>query len=127
MNVATLLAVVIILLLGVDWRYRRPSIRIAVTLLTLLMLLVAQPTLYRAFRRAALAAPAERTDSIPSRKLSEYETGVYTMKQAFDEEIEDESTHRMIAVAVLAWLAASPVLQRRRSSSPTPATSNRDA
>lgn len=121
MTASTGLAAIIILLLGIDWRYRRRSIRLSVILLTLVLLFFVQPSLYRAFRRAVLAPPAERVTSTQSRKLSEYESGVYTMKQAYTEEIQANAIKNRVGLAVLVWLAASPILVRgRRPATPAP-------
>jgi hypothetical protein len=128
MEASTMLTAGIILLLLLDWRYQSWSIRLGVILLTLCLLIFAQPGLYRAFRQAMLAPPTERIASTPTRTLLEYESGVYTMKQAFANEIEAVAMERTIAVAVLVWLAASPVLRRRRRPQiPSVATAERDA
>lgn len=130
MTTSTVLAAVLLLLLllALDWRYQRPSIRLGVTLLTFALLFFAQPNHYRAFRRAILSPPTERIASTASRTLVEYESGVYTMRQALAEEVEEDAIERTMAMAVLVWLAASPVLRiNRRSHDPPPAVSERDA
>lgn len=104
-------ALIFTVLLGFEWRYRFSSIRLVTAILTLIVLLFAQPNYTNAARRVSVASPEERVTRIGGSPISEYESGVATMVTAIDEVQEEHSDIRLIALGVLFWLACSPVLR----------------
>jgi hypothetical protein len=112
-----LLGLVFIVLLAVEWRYRFRVIRVGAAVLALLVWFFMLPDAYRAFRRAMLMPPAERTTQLPgvSRPFSEYEIGVVTMWRAVADDAEMDWNERLMAIGVLTWLACSPAFRRERA------------
>jgi uncharacterized membrane protein len=116
------LAAVFLVLLGVEWRYRSGIARIAVVALALAAMLFVQPNAHRALRRAWTTAPDARVTQVADgRSVSEYQSGVLTMKRAVSDDVAMGDGTRRIAMLALIWLACSPVLRRvRAASDPTP-------
>jgi hypothetical protein len=83
-------------------------------MLSLVVLLFAQPSYTTAARRVSVAPPEERITQFRGSPISEYESGVTTMMEGIDEAREERATIRLLALGVLAWLACSPVLRRTR-------------
>jgi hypothetical protein len=113
MNATTLLALFYAVLLGLEWRYRLKSLRLGTASLALAVLFFAQPSSTQAARWAIGAGPAERITQLGS-QLSEYESGVATMKLAVEEDAKMGAAARLLGVVVLFWLACSPVIRRTR-------------
>ncbi len=107
------LGLVFAVLLGLEWRHRSSGIALVTAVLALLILFVAQPSPTRAARWAATASPSQRSQEIGQR-LSEYEHGVETMRQAMARDSEAGAPARLLAVAVLFWLACAPVRRKAR-------------
>lgn len=108
-----LLALIFVVLLGLEWRYRLASVRLGTALFALVVLWFAQPIPHRAARRAIAAPSAERVREFPGvRSLSEYESGVVTMEQAMGEDTRMGANARMLAITALFWLACTPVFRR---------------
>jgi hypothetical protein len=111
-------ATAFVLLLGLEWRYRRRRLRLASALLALLLLGWYQPDYTGSRRRALAASPAERVTRIAQvgeggyRTLSYYESGVHTSIQAVTEAAAFGAGVRLAAVGALVWLACSPALRR---------------
>lgn len=113
MNSTMLVAVVFAVLLGIEWRYRLPGVRLGTALLALVVLWFAQPLPHRAARQAMVAPPAERVTELPGvRSLSEYESGVVTMERAVGNDSRMGAKARLLGLGVLFWLACSPVFMR---------------
>lgn len=110
MNASILLALLFAALLGLEWRYQLRRLRLGAVLLALVVLFFAQPSSTRAVRRAFVTPPAERVTELGT-SLSEYESGVATMKQAVDEDSEVGAIARLLGIGALFWLAFSPVLR----------------
>ena len=107
------IALVFVLLLGLErWRGLR-SVRIFAAVLALTVLFVAQPGYTRAARSALGMPSSERITHIRGDRLSEYASGVRTMEQAVADDAKMGSHARLLALGVLFWLACSPVLPRR--------------
>lgn len=115
MSATTLAALIFAVLLVLEWRYRLRSVRVAAAVLALLLLDFAQPIPHRAGRRAFVAPPEARITRFEfrgGRALSEYESGVLTMERAVAQDFRMGANGRRLGVAVLFWLACSPVLRR---------------
>ena len=101
-------AVVFLLLLGLEWRYQVRSLRTGTTLLALLVWLFCQPNFGAAGRRVSTAPPEARVTQIGGEKISVYLSGVTTMLTAIGDNLEERATCRLLALGVLLWLACSP-------------------
>lgn len=112
MNETMLVALVFVVLLGVEWRYRLKSVRVAVAVLALIVSFFYQSSATRAARRAIVMQPSQRVTH-PSG--TEYASGVATMYQAVADDSEMSGSERLLSMGVLFWLACSPVLPRRSS------------
>lgn len=113
MYTTMLVALAFAVLVGLEWRYRLKRLRLAAILLALLVMLFAQPSSTRAARWAISAPPEQRIEELGS-PLSEYESGVETMRQAVEQDSAIGSDARLLSVAVLVWLACSPMISRAR-------------
>ena len=116
---ALVLGAAFAVLLSLEWRYRRTSLRVGTALLALMMLAWYQPN-YTGARRRALGAPrAERVTTLgrSADTVSSYESGVYTTMETVREAIRFGAPVRLAALGTLAWLACSPL--RRPVRSPT--------
>jgi hypothetical protein len=113
-----LVAFAFAVLVGLEWRYRLKGLRLAATALALVVMLFAQPSSTRAARSAISAPPGQRVTELGS-ALSEYESGVETMRQAVEQDSALGSDARLLSVAVLVWLACSPVISRGRGTRET--------
>ena len=109
-----LIALGFAVLLGLEWRHGLRRLRLGAACLALAVLFVAQPSSTRAGRRAMVAPPEERVTKLGN-PLSEYESGVATMKQAVEEDSSMGASARLLGVCVLFWLACSPVLRGARN------------
>ena len=117
MTATTLLALVFLVLLGFEWRYQRRKFRLGAALLALIVLVFAQPNYTRAARRAVVIPPAQRvTQNSHGTPVSEYVSGVRTMKQAVVDDSDMGANARLLGVAVLMWLACSPAFRSARRS-----------
>lgn len=112
MNATILVALAFAALLGLEWRYRLKSLRVATALLALVVLFYAQPVYTRAARRAHVMPPAERVTEIRGARLPEYVSGVRTMERVVAEDANMGADARRLALGVLFWLACSPVFWR---------------
>lgn len=120
MNATMLVLMVLAVLTGLEWRYRFRLLRGAAVLLSLVVLFFAQPSSTRAARWAMFAPPAQRTAELGS-PLSEYESGVQTMRRAVEEDAAIGADARLLALGVLFWFACTPLALGR----PSPAASKR--
>jgi hypothetical protein len=111
-----LLAAFFAIALAAEWRWRKASIRLGTAVLALFVLWFTQPVPHRAARRAVDAPPAERVAELRGERLSEYESGILTMRQAIIEDGRMFRNDRLLALGVLMWLACSPALRRDRPS-----------
>jgi hypothetical protein len=111
-------AAAFVLLLGLEWRYRRRQLRFGTALLALVVLGWYQPNLTGARRRALGASPAERVTRLAEpgqggyRTLSDYESGVHTTIRTVSEAAAFGEGLRLVAVGALFWLACSPAVRR---------------
>ncbi len=113
MSLTAAIAVVFAILLGLEWHYRFRSLRLAAALMALVVWMSLQPLPTRAARRALAMPDSQRvTQRSNGDPLSGYDSGVRTMEQAVAEDIALEANERLLAVAVLLWLACSPVIRR---------------
>lgn len=110
-------ATVFLLLLGLEWKYRLRSVRVGTAVLAIVMFLFSQPNPHAAWRRA-ISTPAEQRVTVwPGRdgeRLSDYQSGVFTMYQAVADNAAGYARERRLGVAVLFWLACTPGLRRVR-------------
>lgn len=109
-----IVALMFAVLLGIEWRYQLGSVRLGAAMLSVIVLLFAQPSFTTAARRVSLAPPEARITQLHGSTISEYESGVATMVRAIDEAHEERGNVRLLALGVLLWLACSPVLWRAR-------------
>lgn len=111
---ALVIAVVFVVLLGLEWRYRSRGLRVATALLALLVLGVYAPNHTGARRRALGASRSEWV--LPGiGAVADYERGVYTMSQTVREAADFGWAARMTALGVLTWLACAPTRRPARS------------
>lgn len=106
-----LVGLIFAVLLGIEWRYRLPSVRLGTIVFSLLVLLFAQPNVTAAARRVSVTPPEARVTRLHGSPISDYESGVATMVEAIDEAGEERREVRLLALGVLCWLACSPVLR----------------
>ena len=125
--VATLLVLsTFAVLLVIDWTRGSWVARAGAVVLALVVLSFSQPIPGRAARRALSVPKAERVLRLPNwGPLSDYTSGVMTMRQAMREDMAIGANGRRLGVGVLVWLSVSPVVQsfmssRRRPTSPEP-------
>ena len=104
-------------LLWLDWRRRMRIARYSAVALALLALWFFQPSAHRAWRRAYATPPVERVTALPraggqdSLWLSEFQSGATTMREAMIRDAGLGTIERSLSLAVLVWLAISPVLR----------------
>ena len=112
-----LVAVSLVILLGLEWRYRSRAVRTVATAFALAVIVLAPAMPWRAARRALDLPAAERLHTWPGgRPVSEYESGVLTMHRAVVADIQVGAKARMVGVGALVWLAVSPALRGLRRS-----------
>jgi len=113
-----------VILLGLEWRFRRRGLRVGAILLALAVLAFYQPNYTVARRRALGTPPAKRVTQIPfhGERVSEYESGVYTTMEAVSDAAGFGSGARLVAAGALVWLACSPALGSARDPSNEPAS-----
>jgi hypothetical protein len=109
-----LVALIFAMLLGLEWRYRLSSVRLATAVLSLAVFLFAQPDYTTAARRVSVAPQEERITELRGSPISEYESGVLTMYEAIDKAQEIRAKVRLLALGALFWLACSQVLRREQ-------------
>jgi hypothetical protein len=113
-TVTTLLGLIFVVILAIEWRYRLRIVRLGAAVRALFTLFFAQANLTGALRRAMLMPPAQRITQIPGHgPLSDYQIGVVTMEQAVVDDAEVGSNARLMAIGMLAWLACSPAFQTK--------------
>lgn len=113
MNATVLLALVFLVLLALEWRYRLKSVRVIAVLLAMAVWSFFQPIPDRAARRAIVMPPAQRvTELARGGPLSEYASGVATMERAVYDDMNLSANERFLSVVVLFWLACSPIIPR---------------
>ena len=119
MNRPILLALLFAMLLGIEWRYRLRSARLAAAMLAVAAWLFVQPTPPRAAREVMWAPPAARVTRMRpvDGPLSEYQSGVATMERAVEDNIRMGEDTRVLCVGVLFWLACSPAFRTARGPS----------
>lgn len=109
-----LLAAFFAIALAAEWRWRKAGIRLATAVLALFVLWFTQPVPHRAARRAIDAPPAERVTELRGERVSEYASGILTMRKAIIEDGRMFQNDRLLVLGVLTWLACSPALRRER-------------
>ena len=116
-----ILALVFAVLLGLEWRYRRRSLRLGTVALALMVLWLAQPqpNITVAARRASAAPPEARIRVYGKDTLSAFMSGVDLMREYVSDQYTWDA-ERALALGTLAWLAASPAFRRERMLSQTP-------
>ena len=115
------------ILLGLEWHYQSRMVRVGTVTLALVGWMYAQPSYTVAGRRASSAPSEMRVTQLRGEPLSEYLSGVATMRRAVIEQVEARSEIRLMALGVLVWLACSPVLRRERHGSSIGASQHANA
>jgi hypothetical protein len=100
------LAFLVVLL---DWRLRRRWMRMVSVAAALALWFFAQPSYTVAARRASTAPPSERITQFRGAALTEYLSGVETMREAVLIQVDARSAMRLLALGVLSWLALLPL------------------
>lgn len=103
-------------LLVAEWRLRSNVLRLAMILISLCGLGLLLPSPHIAARRAMNLPTSERIDRWHDAPMTEYQSGVATMRREVYENIELHSTERLILMAAVLWLSLSPALRDLRSS-----------
>lgn len=114
MKETIVLALAFAALLGLEWRYRLTSVRLATAALALGVWLFVQPCPTCAARRALDTPSTQRVTEVAGTPLSEYAIGVRTMERAVGDDAMMFATDRLMSVGVLFWLACSPVFRGPR-------------
>jgi hypothetical protein len=113
MTAILILVVAFGILLAVEWVRRSAPVRIATIALALAVFFFFLPMPHRAMREVIGLRGSARIDSLPNwGHLSDYASGVLTMKRAVEADIGMDADKRLLAVGVLVWLAISPVVRR---------------
>lgn len=112
MTETIVVALVFAILLGLEWRYRHRSVRLGTVILALVVWEFTQPSITVAGRRASAASPEERSTELHGEPLSEYMSGVDTMRRFVVQQYEQDSGIRLLVLGVLVWLACSPAFRR---------------
>ena len=103
-------AMILIALCVVEWRYRWRSMRWGAVILALLIWWFALPDYVSAARRASVAPREARVTQLHGSPISDYESGVATMVARMSEAATARSSLRLIAFASIIWLACAPAL-----------------
>lgn len=111
MSISLTFLLLILVLLGLEWKYHSKLARVTALLTALVLSWVAFPLPGRAMR-SAIALPPQQRVPWPGPANSDYASGVVTMQRAVDEDIANGRSDRLIAVATLLWLALTPILRR---------------
>jgi hypothetical protein len=111
-------------LVTLEWRYRRRSLRLATALLALAVLFFYQPNYTWARRKALGTPPGERVTHSPVMgsehlTLSEYHSGVYTTMQWVEMYANVGAGARLAAIGALFVLACSPAFWQVQRASKT--------
>jgi hypothetical protein len=117
-------AVVFLLTVGLlvaEWRLRSSVLRLVMILIAICGIGLLLPSPHIAARRAMNLPPTERIERWSDAPMTEYQSGVATMRREVYANIELHSTTRLILMAAVLWLAFSPALRDLRTSS-TPET-----
>lgn len=104
-------------LLVLDWRLRLRLVRALAIGTALVTLVFAQPGFHRAARVALSTPSTERVTRFGDRTATGYESGILTLEQALIADAAIGANARYISLFVLVWLAFTPVLRDRTSSS----------
>lgn len=97
-----------------DWALKTRAIRLVAVTVAVGGILLLEPNLYEAFRSALTVPPEDRVRLLGQRELSEYESGVETMRREVVAHVELHRPSRTILEVTLIWLALSPALLRAR-------------
>ena len=117
MTLVRILAIVLVILLIVEWTRRLATARIAAVLLAVSIMLLTQLSVGRAHRRALFTPEEERVQL--GEGATQYAIGVATMGRVIEEDAARAAIERLVAGAALVWLSWSPVLRRKpRMSAP---------
>jgi hypothetical protein len=119
MHATILVAMIFIILLGLEWHFRLRTARVIAALLAMVVLFFAAPGYTRAARHALGMSRSERITEIRGNPVSDYVSGVRTMERAISEDANMGANARLIALAALLWLAVSPILRRAPRAPPT--------
>jgi hypothetical protein len=103
---------VLVGLLAMDWRSRKPLARVLALMLCLALWWYSLPNFTIAGRRASVASTAARVATMKGDSVSEYYSGIATMRDAMESQQSETSLLRLLTIGGLAWLAFSPVLRR---------------
>ena len=110
-----LFSVLILALLGIEWWRRSILARLAALVLALFQLSLSEPN-GMAARRAVLLLPRERRvltmGPSPTDTLSDYQSGVLTMDEAWAREYWFLFPHRVMSRSTLVWLVLAPAFRR---------------
>jgi hypothetical protein len=115
MTPSLVVSIGLVLLVCIEWFRRSHLARILAVLMAAVLLWFSQPLPRRAARTIHGIPPEQRVTKWSDRDVDDYTSGVLTMERAMGRDIELGSRDRSLAVAVLVWLAISPMIPRRRS------------
>ena len=108
-------ALIFAVLLGLEWRYRRRSLRLGTVVLALVVWNFAQPSITVAGRRASAVPPEQRVRVLAGDTLSEYMSGVDVMREQMLLQFEAGAGILLLTLGVLVWLACTPAFRRERA------------
>ena len=120
MSDTLLVALVFVILLGFEWRYRRKILRLVAVVLALVVWWFVQPSITTAARRASAVPADERVRVLRGDTLSEYMSGVDIMREYVVEHFDADAGTRRVVLSVLVWLACTPVFRRETGSGQVP-------
>lgn len=110
------IAAVVAVLLAIDWLYRGRVARALAVALALLLWWYSLPNYTVAGRRASATPPEKRASQLRGDSLSQYMSGVVTMREAMVAQQEAALPYGLVGIGVLAWLACVPLVRRERAS-----------
>ena len=111
-------ALVFAVLLGLEWRYRRRSLRLGTVVLALVVWNFEQPSITVAGRQASAVPLEQRVRVLGGDTLSEYMSGVDVMREQMVLQFEAGAGIRLLTLGALVWLACTPAFRQERA--PTP-------
>jgi hypothetical protein len=97
-----------------EWRSGSHVARALTICIALFLLFSARPSPYRALRRAVGLQHVTQNLWIPEQKATEFQSGLFTMYRAMEDDTDMGTSERALSIGVIVWLALTPVFWRWR-------------
>jgi hypothetical protein len=105
-------AVTFLVLLVFEWRTRSRLLRLLTIVMALGLFGFSIPNPYRALRHAMVRERVTQNILRSDHQPTEFESGLFTMYRAMQDDIEIGAWDRAVSFGALTWLAFSPLLRR---------------